>query len=62
VVRLAAFQADRTQPPAARVDAEGVLRIYQQRLTHLDNLADLRPPEIVLLGVLMLIPEGHHGA
>ena len=62
VARLAAFHADRTQPPAARVDAEGVLRIYQQRLTHLESLADLRPPEIVPLGVLMLIPEGHHGA
>jgi hypothetical protein len=61
VVRLAAFHADRTQPPAARVAAEGVLRIYQQRITHLESLADLRPPEIVPLGVLMLIPEGHYG-
>lgn len=55
--RLAAFHADRAQLPKDRVEADGVLRIYQQRIAHLDRLADLRPPEIVPLGVLMLVPK-----
>jgi hypothetical protein len=60
-LRLAAFHADRSQPPSARVEADGVLRIYRQRLDHLDAFAELRAPEIIPLGVLMLIPEAQHG-
>lgn len=60
--RLAAFHSDRSQPPSTRVEADGVLRIYQKRMDHLDALSDLRPPEIVPLGMLMLIPEERHGA
>jgi hypothetical protein len=60
--RLAAFHADREQPVSARVEAEGVLRIHEQRLTTLNRLLDLREPEVVPLGVLMLIPEVKHGA
>jgi hypothetical protein len=60
--RLATFHADREQPASARVEAEGVLRIYQQRIGHLNRLLDLRDPEIIPLGVLMLIPEVKHGA
>jgi hypothetical protein len=60
--RLAAFHADRQQPASARAEAEGVLRIYEQRMGFLYRLLDLREPEIVPLGVLMLIPEVKHGA
>jgi hypothetical protein len=60
--RLAAFHSDREQPVGARVEAEGVLRIYEQRVGFLNRLLDLREPEIVPLGVLMLIPEVKHGA
>jgi hypothetical protein len=60
--RLAAFHSDREQPVAKRAEAEGVIRIYEQRLGHLKRLLDLREPEIVPLGVLMLIPEANHGA
>ncbi len=60
--RLAALHCDREQPVAARVEAEGVLRIYQQRVGTLNRLLDLREPEVVPLGVLMLIPEEKHGA
>ncbi len=60
--RLATFHSDRSRSPAARVEAEGVLRIYQQRKARLDALSDLHPPEVVPLGVLMLIPEEKHGA
>ena len=60
--RLAAFHSDREQPAARRAEAEGVLRIQEQRMVHLKRLLDLREPEIVPLGVLMLIPEVKHGA
>jgi hypothetical protein len=60
--RLAAFHADRQQPASARAEAEGVLRIYEQRTSYLNRLLDLRGPEIIPLGVLMLIPEVKHGA
>jgi hypothetical protein len=55
--RLTAFHADRAQTPKDRIEAEGVLRIYEKRIGHLDRLADLRPPEVITLGVLMLVPE-----
>jgi superfamily II DNA or RNA helicase len=55
--RLAAFGADRSQPTSKRSEAEGVLRLYRQRRQVLDMLGDLRSPEVIPLGVLMLIPE-----
>jgi ERCC4-related helicase len=60
--RLAAFHSDREQTAAKRAEAEGVLRIHDQRMGHLKRLLDLREPEIVPLGVLMLVPEVKHGA
>jgi superfamily II DNA or RNA helicase len=61
VERLAAFHTDRDQSPAARAQAEGVLQLYKQRKNSLDSLMDLRTPEVVPLGVLMIIPEHSHG-
>lgn len=58
VERLAAFHTDKTQPTQARSEADGVLRIYHQRMTGLQAQLNLGQPEIVLLGVLMLVPEG----
>ena len=55
--RLAAFHGDRSLPPAKRVEADGVLRIYQQRIAVLDRLTELGNPEMVPLGVLMLLPD-----
>ncbi|MGO9465688.1 MAG: helicase-related protein [Isosphaeraceae bacterium] len=60
--RLAAFASDRSQRPAQRSEADGVLRIFQQRASALDMLMDIRPPEVILLGVLMLVPEVSRGA
>lgn len=57
VQRLAAFQSDRDQTPRARAEADGVLRIYNQRIAHLDALPELNPPEIVPLGLLMMLPK-----
>jgi ERCC4-related helicase len=60
--RLAAFHGDREQPIGPRTEAEGVLRIHEQRIGYLNRLMELREPEIVPLGILMLIPEEKHGA
>ena len=60
--RLAAFASDRSQRPSQRSEADGVLRIYQQRTQALDMLAEIRSPEVILLGVLMLVPEVPHGS
>jgi superfamily II DNA or RNA helicase len=60
--RLAAFASDSHQAPSKRSEVDGVLRIYRQRIGILDNLAALGKPEIIPLGVLMLIPEEvNHG-
>jgi hypothetical protein len=56
VERSAAFHNDRTAPPRLRGDAEHALRIYQQRCADLDARLALRPPEVLPLGVLMLLP------
>ena len=61
-LRLAAFKSDRAQRPSQRSEADGVLRIFQQRTSALEMLMDLRPPEVILLGVLMLVPEVNHGS
>jgi len=56
--RLAAFASDSHQPLSKRSEADGVLRIYRQRTTFLDSLSSLGEPEVILLGVLMLLPAG----
>ncbi|BAC90682.1 helicase-related protein [Gloeobacter violaceus] len=60
VAKLAAFAADGTQLPRLRSEAEGVLRLYRQRLALIDARATLGEPEMVLLGVLMIVPETAH--
>jgi len=61
--RLAAFHQDTSQHPARRSEAEGVLRIYEQRMGELQARLDLHEPEVVPLGLLMIAPkEAGHGA
>lgn len=55
--RLAAFHADRFQSAAARAEAEGVRRICRKRLQLLKRLSEMSEPEVIPLGVLMLVPE-----
>ena len=55
-LRLAGFAVDGTQPVRLRSEADGVLRLSRQRLAALDERADLRSPEVVELGVLMVVP------
>ena len=56
--RMARFYADSTQAHAARSEADGVLRLYWQRIADLDAHIQLLEPEIVPLGLLMIVPEG----
>jgi hypothetical protein len=57
---LANFGSDGGQSPAKRSEADGVLRIHEKRKKILDALLDLGQPQIVPLGVLMLVPEVKH--
>ena len=56
--RLAKFHTDASQPHAARSEADGVLRLYRQRAGHLANRANVHEPEIVPVGLLMIVPGG----
>ena len=59
--RLAAFGSDGGQSPAKRSEADGVLRIHEKRRKILGALLALGEPQIVPLGVLMLLPEVNNG-
>jgi len=62
VERLSAFANDGTQPPSKRTEADGVLRIFRKRMEEIEAQMNLKEPEIVPLGILMLLPEDQHGA
>ncbi|UCC30171.1 MAG: DEAD/DEAH box helicase, partial [Phycisphaerales bacterium] len=49
VERLAAFASDSTQHPAKRSEADGVLRIHEQRIKELEARLALSDPEVVPL-------------
>jgi hypothetical protein len=55
--RLAAFYHDGSQHPARRAEADGVLRLYRQRREDLEARLALGEPEVIPLGLLMLIPD-----
>ena len=59
---LTAFATDATQAPTRRSEADSVLRIYRQRQADLATRLALNAPEIVPLGVLMLVPEERYDA
>jgi hypothetical protein len=61
VERLAAFATESSQHPAKRSEADGVLRLYRQRRAALEARLELGEPDVTPLGVLMLVPEAHHG-
>jgi hypothetical protein len=56
--RLAKFYTDSTQPHAARNEADGVLRLYRRRAGDLSNRMAVREPEIIPVGLLMIVPAG----
>lgn len=57
IERLALFATDTTQSVRLRSEADGVLRIYRQRLTMLESKLALQAPSVLPLGVLMLVPN-----
>lgn len=58
VERLAAFATDSASTPRARHEADGVVVLYRRRLDLLDRRARLRDPELLPIGILMLVPSG----
>ncbi|HMP75055.1 MAG TPA: helicase-related protein [Kiritimatiellia bacterium] len=55
--RLAGYVADASCPAAKRHEADGVLRLLAKRLDALHARQNLDAPEIIPLGMLMLIPH-----
>ena len=60
--RLAAFATDGANPPAARQEADGVLRLYKKRGEDLAARAEVRVLDPLPLGLLMLVPSNSQGA
>ncbi|RMH14399.1 MAG: hypothetical protein D6701_11315, partial [Gemmatimonadetes bacterium] len=62
IERLEAIRRDQSRPARIRSSADAVLRIHRDRLKRLDARSNVSDPEVVPLGILMVIPEDEHGA
>lgn len=60
--RLAAFAGDTSQPHERRTEAEGVLSLYERRAAALAARSQRHAPEVVRLGMLMVVPEERRAA
>lgn len=60
--RLSAFHSDRNQTPSMRSEADGAVRLYKQRMKDLEDRSQFSDPEIIPLGMLMIVPEDRHAA
>jgi superfamily II DNA or RNA helicase len=56
--RLQQFFSRQQTGSKARAEAESVLRFYERRRGQLQEQGELRDPEVVPLGLLMLVPRG----
>jgi hypothetical protein len=56
--RLQQFVSRQQSGSKARAEAESVLRFYERRRGQLQERGELRAPEVVPLGMLMLVPRG----
>jgi superfamily II DNA or RNA helicase len=56
--RLQQFFSRQQAGSKARAEAESVLRFYERRRGQLQERGELRAPEVVPLGMLMLVPRG----
>jgi superfamily II DNA or RNA helicase len=56
--RLQQFFSRQQSGSKARAEAESVLRFYERRRGQLQERGELRAPEVVPLGMLMLVPRG----
>lgn len=54
--RLASFATDKSNPRERRNQAETILRAYERRMSDLADRLQLSEPEVVPLGLLMLVP------
>lgn len=55
--RLAAIHADTSQSPRLRNKADALLKLYRQRRDRLQLRGQFTSPEVVSLGMLMVVPE-----
>jgi hypothetical protein len=55
--RLAGFANDNSQPVASRHEAQTVITLFRKRLDDLDAREAVREPEVVPLGMLMIVPQ-----
>lgn len=55
--RLASFAVDPGAPPKSRREADGVLRLFEERRALLDRRARLEPLALEPLGMLLLVPS-----
>lgn len=60
--KLEYFATDTGLTPTQRNDAAAVLKVYNERSARLAKRANLHPPEVTEIGLLMIIPGGSHGA
>lgn len=56
--RLQQFFARQSSGSKARAEAEAILRAYERRQAKIQERRELRDPEVVPLGLLMLVPRG----
>jgi superfamily II DNA or RNA helicase len=54
--RLASYAADRDEPPSQRAEARNAIALYEKRVQDLDRSAEMKPPSLSLIGMLMLVP------
>ena len=57
--RLTSYVADGSRPPRRRSEADGVIRLYELRASDLKARLAMNKPEVVPLGMLMLIPQSN---
>jgi len=62
LARLEAFSKDPSQPASNRSEAEVALRVHRSRVEDLKSKLDFQPPEVIKLGLLMIVPEVHGAA
>lgn len=60
--RLEYFSTAAGLTPTQRNEAAAVLKTYTERAQRLDRRARLHPPEILEIGLLMVVPEGRHAS
>lgn len=55
LARLEAFVADKKEKPTLRREADAILQFYRQRREVLDARGLIKEPEVIILGMLMLV-------